>query len=279
MAHAKLIPGPTITQAAYFPFWTEAATRIKARLVAKELSRKNSTKTYFIPIPHQNITAFNGWGENDLFPLYLHYELSRRGLNTFLISNDELSVAICNDLVNYPIRISNRKAFIDAAVYQSEVVLTKIFNQKEIKNVETFKLYGTNSFEQKVSIEFQKPEEKNQVCQNWQSVSKSSEVEILVDKFVWLMEGWFQEAYVNLKALNEFRPIHSLNVSTHLFPITALLMRVVKDADKCVSNWSHSVSNEKLLKFCCRTHQILSNDSPGLTLKQMAQKILCTRIC
>ena len=131
MAHAKLIPGPTITQAAYFPFWTEAATRIKARLVAKELSRKNSTKTYFIPIPHQNITAFNGWVRM-IFPLPT-LRAKQKGIEYVLISNDELSVAICNDLVNYPIRISNRKAFIDAAVYQSEVVLTKIFNQKKFK--------------------------------------------------------------------------------------------------------------------------------------------------
>ena len=43
----------------------------------------------------------------------------------------------------------------------------KIFNQKEIQNVKTFKLYGTNSFEHKLSINSEN-RGKNQVCQNWQ---------------------------------------------------------------------------------------------------------------
>lgn len=256
-AHAKVIPASTVAQAGYFLFWTEAATRIKARLVAKELAKKNCEKVYFIPAPNRNIIAFNGWGENDLFSLYLLYELTRQGSDAFLISNEELSITICNDLVNYPIYISNHKAFVDAAVYQRETVLTKIFNQEELKNIEIFNLYGTTLSVNKLEIQFQKTKETIQFPQKWRSVFKSPDIDTLVEKFVGLIESWLKQAYENLKSLNEHRPIHSLNVSTHLFPITALLMRIVKDTNKDVSNWSHSVSNNKIAEI------LLAMDPPN----------------
>lgn len=73
----------------FYPIYSEFATLLPIRHMARKLAAQNTGQVFAIPLASRAFLALNAWYHNDLEPLYLAYELRRQKVSVVLFTEDE----------------------------------------------------------------------------------------------------------------------------------------------------------------------------------------------
>lgn len=72
----------------FHPVFSEVCTLVPTRHLARRYARTQPDTVFAIEIKATSLTALTGWRPNEIEPIYLAYELRRRGLPAFLFVED-----------------------------------------------------------------------------------------------------------------------------------------------------------------------------------------------
>ncbi|QXC52257.1 hypothetical protein KHC17_24060 (plasmid) [Agrobacterium salinitolerans] len=258
-ASANAEESTALSMAWLFVVWTEIATILPSRHLARFIYKKFGHTPILIPIDHPKVTCLRHWAHNELEPLILAVELKRRGAKVFLTShspdfgetflNNGAKLQFVADPNWWSSRVTSidqrkrfRKVFCSTGIRDSAKVLGLIGEAAILGNTtnpstgDDLYLWREDDNPTEISIQFERATDH----QDYVIYTNKGTVPKLTDCFLRFLAPLSRTAWQNACEAVATSEIKEAHVCDHIFFESALINNAVTLSGGTVNIWPHS---------------------------------------